>query len=367
MINIWLIDRTTGLIKSFSRCNDFEINRDYLLDNISVFNLLDSFQAEKDDFILVKETGTQSHVKPLYFGVIESIENNNVYACDIYHIFRDEQAIFKIENNQTYYDFLTDLVTFIANDNLKLFNNINFIFDDSLKSKNIVFVPNGEYADIMRFTDFLIYLFKKDLVTCKFDSLNIENINKNKDEKSNKNNNEGNKITINIIFKIENNTINLKNNNNCFFNWSIENKKDKNITNSLAILCGQDTSTSLPSYSYYYLRNDNTITTNPSDPDIKKPIIQKVFNNWNNKNNNDDIANSELYRQEFNHQITFDVKNKNNKIFDLKNLSIGLISNIFYNDQTYKSVLTGYTLNDKNDFISLKFGLMRNKLKMVLN
>ena len=119
--------------------------------------------------------------------------------------------------------------------------------------------------------------------------------------------------------------------------------------------------------SRWYLNNSGEIQED-NILNVTLPTNDKVYlydKTQDDKPTYREVAQSELSGNEYSHEISFDLQ-KNNNILKFEDLEIGASANITYNGILYKSVLTGYTLKNESDFITLKFGHVRSTFQQVL-
>ena len=57
---------------------------------------------------------------------------------------------------------------------------------------------------------------------------------------------------------------------------------------------------------------------------------------------------------------------KQNNLFKFSDLKVGLLATIYYDNQVYQSVLTGYRLTNDSEFVELRFGHIRSRLSELL-
>jgi hypothetical protein len=120
--------------------------------------------------------------------------------------------------------------------------------------------------------------------------------------------------------------------------------------------------------STWYLNRDGNLTQDKND-NVRFPTRHKAFvydNADPDKPTYLEVARSELSSQNYAHEISFDIR-KDNKLIDIKDLEIGKLVDIVYNDTMYKSVLTGYVYNPINEFMTLRFGHVRSTMQSMFD
>ena len=79
----------------------------------------------------------------------------------------------------------------------------------------------------------------------------------------------------------------------------------------------------------------------------------------------EEVANSELKGSYYSHEINVKA-NIDNRMIDIHNLRIGQLVNIYYKDRLYKSVLSGFSITEGSNSVSLKFGNIRSRISELL-
>lgn len=358
-LNIYILNRADLFIKSYNRSFQFEINRDYLTNEKSSFNIEGNYSAQQGDFILVKSSydnlpiySSNSGLRPLYFGVIDSFDNNSIVACDLYNIVNFEFAATR-KTGQDFGTHIQNLLNYYL-DSSKLVSKITWDVDDSARIA-YSYQPSDP-PTITNMVDYLINGFKKYNVTLEIDSISYD---------------ENNSLQIGAIIKQKTNIIQIKNNTYDFVNWDVyENTVGRDLENELIIINKTTTDSENPIViegSPYYLSIDGRITQSVND-NVWNPTKTKIYIYDSTQIDIPtplEIAESELVGNTYAHEINFDIT-KDNKIIPIETLEIGLLANIVYGDSIYSSVLTGYIIKNNSSFISLKFGNTRSTLREIL-
>lgn len=367
-LNIYVLNRADLAIKSFGRSFNYEINRDYLTNEKSTFAIDGGYAADQGDFLLAKTFGVDNSpeynsriggsLRPLFFGVIDSFENDNIVACDLYNITNFNFAATRKTGSASAGGFGVHLLNLlnVYLDSSKLVSRLNFSVDDSAKVA-YSYQP-ADPPTITNMVDYLINGFKKYNITLEIDSIYYDP-------------QDSNNLNVNVIIKRKTKQIQLKNNSYDFLNWDVyENTGGRDSENELLIINKTSTDSENPIIlGTYYITKDGTITQSIND-NVYKPTKTKIYiydDTQTDLPSLDEIANSELSASSSrSHEINFDLR-KDNNFLSITDLEIGLLVNIVYNNTIYDSVLTGYLISSENNFISLKFGNTRSTLREVLN
>jgi hypothetical protein len=132
-LNVYVLSRTDLSVKSLNQCFSYEINRDYLTNEKSKFSVRGTHQAQQGDFLLVKSSENEisiygkgsSSLRPLYFGVIDSIENNSIVACDLYNLVNFSFPATRKTGTSFEQHIQTLLNYYLLNDTSKNIHNIS--------------------------------------------------------------------------------------------------------------------------------------------------------------------------------------------------------------------------------------------------
>jgi len=361
-IDVYIIDRATGIIKNYNPCYDFEIVRDYLSLEKSSFILFGDWTAEVGDFLIVKSSDTKvtgiGSFKPFYTGVIDSFEDDSIIAIESYGMFAFDFVAISMSGQsieKNLYDILTYNFYF-TNDQLNSYTFLTY----GETSTPFSYQPS-QPPTITSFQDYLVDNFKKYNVTVEVDF--VKSLQQNTSN------------TYQIYFKIKKKTnkIQLKNNSYSFINWSVyENDGTNGKENKLWIVDKNNpTFPSNPAYttilSVWYIDVNGNLTQSIND-NVARPVTNKIY--LYDASQPDaptylEIAQSELSGNQYAHEIDFDMI-ENDNFLTLDQLEIGLLVDIFYNGTIYSSVLTGYSVSSQNNFVSLKFGNIRSTLSQAI-
>lgn len=360
ILKCYILDRKTVLIKSTFMCDTWEVNRDYLTNEKSSFITSGQYTASEGDFFMAKEIGNVftdkdqfgTMIKPFYFGIIESFEQDAINVCDIYNM-----ANFEIfTKNKSGTDLLTDtallIVKYIMDDYSKLGTWI--AVKTNLQDKISYSFTYDDPPIVMTFVDYLIQIFKNHNVIWSVDSIRV---------------NDTGEFLIQTKLERSTKILNIKNNVYEFVNWDVYiQPKGTNGINGLIIINKNSTDMYNPNIlDKWYLTSSGNISQQ-SLIDVSLPTRDKVYlydTTATDKPTYQEIAKSELIGNEYSHEITFDIL-KDNKIINFKDLEMGMLANIMYNGQIYRSVLTGYNIKNNSNFITLKFGYTRSTFQQIL-
>lgn len=348
--NCWVLGRSSGKIKDYFRLSDYDIKDDYLLNEKSTFSALTDFKAEKDDYILVKSLDSSGL---LFFGVIDSFDDNLITACNLYNIGNFQIFANTLTGSNLFKDLETFLKYYLINDVNQKAGNIEVEYDkNTLVSYS--YIPY-EKPSATTLTDFLISIFKQTRVCWRFKNLKV---------------NEDNSYTIVTEIYQDNEIYNVKNNIFRFLNWEVF-VQEKGPQNENAIYFIDKASASMFSpkiLDKYYLSNTGNLTN--STLDVSTPLKIKIYivdltEESEEPINYREIANSELTGNEYSHEISFDIVEENN-FLSATDLKIGRLFNIYYDNQKFVSVLSGILKKSSSKYITLKFGNIRSNFQQVL-
>jgi len=162
-LNIYILSRNDLSIKHHAQCFNYEIRIDYLTNEKSRFSFPSGITADEDDFLVAKlsgsdfKIGTSDGFRPLYFGVIESIEGTQINTCDLYNLVNfDIVATKKTGNN--FGGHLQNLLNFYLGRPDKLISNL-YITVQSSAVQPFSYMPENPPISI-NFVEYLINGFK---------------------------------------------------------------------------------------------------------------------------------------------------------------------------------------------------------------
>lgn len=362
-VQVFILNRADAKIKTSVLASGYEINRDYLTNEKSTFSLAGAYDATEGDFLLAKTIGNkeainlyqQSTIAPLYFGVIDSFENGNIIACDLYHLVQfDFPATRKTGNSfEAHVEAL--LRYYLLSDSSKLAGVIEITRDPTINTPHS-YQPD-ENPTATKLTDYLINGFKKYNVTWEVVDVYYDTTSAIP------------QLKIKTAIRKKTATIQLKNNAYAFLNWDVYvTTVGRNTENKLLIVEKGMTNSEAPKIrSTWYLTTDNQVTQSMND-EVYKPTKTKVAIYDPTATDNptyQEIAKSELTGNYYAHEISFDLA-EHNELLPVSRLEIGLLAKIVYDQVLYNSVLTGYLIRSDTDVIHLRFGHVRSKLSEIL-
>ena len=323
-----------SISSSLLRVKSFSLKRDLLTRTVSTFDVLGTPDAiENGDIVgMYDNFGTI-----VFLGVIQTIKDNTIEAGQIYSLFSDSWLYKRTSINNIEGAIQNIIETDFQNTYDTLLNSIFDCFDIETYTTTNLKLEKKEDRYITDFDSFLYDVYEKYGIILDF------NIPFEEDTPS---------ISIG---KPTFNKLTISNNTSIFRNFTIT----KNVfeTNKLVVY-GEEAG----EYRGSRYATTSGITDNPSAlnriPKIKTNI---VFSD-------DDInviKASNLRSNIYNHEITIELVD-NNKLLNFDNLHLGQEADIFYNEDYYNSILTGYEIkmtdNVPSGVIVLKFGLVRLNL-----
>lgn len=341
---LWSIDRdgnTVGMVNA--------VQATYAIDAISAekstFELMeDASIFKKGNFVLYKPSDDNMMD---YFGVIDSYEDKKLVCNDIIVLANFEIPTAKISGPSFEQHYLDLLNKYLFNDPTKGLTNIRV----EIRTNTSHLYQPAESPSSTNLMKYLINAFKKYNIVWGFDRFE-------------------NGIVYTYLEAVTN-TFQIKNNVHDFREWSISTTEvGKDVENMLLII-DKKASTNMMApkvLATYYLTNENEVTTNANDEKIILPTRNKVHifdPEQTDPPTYEEIAKSELKGSYYSHEITVDTRLQN-RIIAFKNLRIGLLATIYYNDVIYKSVLSGYSYTDGSDVVSLTFGNIRSRISELL-
>ncbi|MEG0239484.1 MAG: hypothetical protein RR643_04970 [Anaerorhabdus sp.] len=347
-MNLWVIGRD-GVISEATEVYNYEISYDYITTEKTSFNLVNDIEFKNGDFVMAK----YQHGKGIaYFGVIDSYEeseedNTRIMVCnDIITLINFDFPATKMSGPSFEAHAKTLITKYLISDPNKVMSVLDI---EVLSNTPHVYQP----ADPPTPTNLMKYLingFKKYNVVWEFDRF------------------ENGRVKTSI--KAVTSTVQLKNNIKGFKNWDVSTTEvGKGTSNYLMIVDKTTTNSETPKVlSNWYLLSDNTISQNASSPLVIKPTKTQISiydTTEEDKPSYEDVANAALKGSFYAHEITVQAY-KENLVMDPSSLATGTLVNIMYNGTQYKSVLTGFTINENSDYMALRFGHIRSRLSEIL-
>lgn len=342
-MNIWIIDRKGQIVGQ-----EVSVSSTYGVDAITVdkseFLLIKpEKEYQRGDFILAKD-GTED--KDIFFGVIDSYENNKLIANDIRILANFEFPAGKISGSSFEDHYYKLLKRYLLDDPTK---DLSILQVEVRTNTKHLYQPK-ETPTATNLMKYLVNAFKKYNIVWQFDRF------------------EGGKIYTYIEAVTD--QFQLKNNLSGFRNWEVSTTEvGKDTENMLLIVDKAMTDVMNPKIlSTWYLKNDNEVTQNASNPNIIKPTRTKVNvydTTATDKPTYEEVANSELKGSYYSHEISVDADMDDQSI-NVHNLRVGHLANVVYDDRTYQSVLSGYSVVSGSNVINLKFGNIRSRISELL-
>lgn len=363
ILHISVLDRLTLQTKYSKQCAVWEIQRDYLGNSASHFTLKGDYEVKNGDFLLAKfasgELATYNNVgrlAPLFFGVIGSSENKQkqigitqINAFDILQLLDIEfPATYKSGNNvQTHLKSLIQLYLLQY-----LGSQLPPISVDVAGAGISHLYQPSDPPTATNLTEYAINIFKKYGVSCT-----VKELRRRADGR----------LVLDTRIEKPKGHLRFKNNVSHFMNWSVYvTPANAEGSNHLLIVDKKTKNSEQPLVlAQYFLGDDGSISQDRNAVKSHKLFKTKVYiydTEQEDKPTYDDVARSELATSSYSHEISFDIP-YDSDICRLSDLRIGTDSTIYYDKQQYPSILTGYSLSSKSDYISLKFGNVRSTLK----
>lgn len=342
MITIWVIKRD-GTISEATNVLDYEISMDYITADKTNFVIHNDTPYTVGDFVMAKYPSGKGLA---YFGVIDSYENKKMVCNDISVLTNFEFPATRVSGPSFELHAKTLIFKYLLSDSNKLLN----ILDIEVKTSTPHVYQPDDPPTPTNLMKYLVNGFKKYNIVWSFNGFSNGRI----------------QTSIEAVTK----TAQLKNNIMVFRNWDVSTTEvGSGISNHLMIVDKKTDNSELPIIlSEWWLLNDNTVTSVRSNPNIIKPtksIVNIYDQEEEDKPTYEEVANSDLKGSFYAHEISVDAL-KGNNIFDPDALDIGTLVTIVYNDRTYQSVLTGFTITDDTDYMQLRFGHIRSRLSEIL-
>ena len=342
-MNIWIINRKGEIVGQ-----EVSISSLYGIDAITVdkseFVLNNpATEYKRGDFLLAKDGAND---KDIFFGVIDSYEDNKLVANDIRILANFEFPAGKIYGDSFEDHYYQLLKRYLLNDPTK---DLSILQVEVRTNTKHLYQPK-ETPTATNLMKYLVNAFKKYNIMWQFDRF------------------EGGKIYTYI--EAVKDKFQLKNNLSDFRNWEVSTTEvGQDTENMLIIVDKAMTDVMNPKIlATWYLKDDNTVTNKSDDPHILKPTRTKVNvydTTATDKPSYEEVANSELKGSYYSHEINVDA-DIDSSIINIHNLRVGHLANVVYNDKTYQSVLSGYSIVSGSNVIKLKFGNIRSRISELL-
>lgn len=363
-LHLSVLDRLTLQTKYSHSCAIWEIQRDYLENTASHFTLNGDFEVKNGDFLLAKfENGefannlnNQGKLRPLFFGVISSAENKQkqvgttqINAFDILQLLNMEfPATYKSGTHVQ--NHLKSIIQ------LYLMQYLGsqlppISIDASGEGISHLYQPSDP-PTATNLREYATNIFKKYSV-----SWTVKELRRRSDGQ----------LLLDTCIEKPKGHLRFKNNVSHFMNWSVY-VAPANLegNNHLLIIDKKTRNSEQPMVlAQYFLGDDGAISQDRNAVRSSRLFQTKVHvydSEQEDRPSYDEVARSELSVSSYSHEITFDIP-YHSDICQLSDLRLGVDSTIYYDKQVYPSILTGYSLSSKSDFISLKFGNVRSTLK----
>lgn len=341
-MNIWLINRTTGETQ-MTQTSEYQMANDYVTAERSRFTIIDSsITYNRGDYIVAKFEASN---KFAYLGIIESVENKEFVANTILSLANFEIVTTRCKGDSFEKHARDLLMKYLVNDPTK--NAANIVIDVEGDTPHL-YQPKDPPTPVS-LMKYLINGFKKYNIVWEF--VKFEN------------------GLIYTVIKAKKVVRQLENKVDAFFDWKFSNTEvGIGVKNMLVIVDKSTTNMEAPKIlSTWFLTTDNEVTQNNKDPKISKPTMTTVNiydTTVTDKPAYIDVAKSELSGNTYSHEISCKMR-RNNYILDVEDISLGLLVNIRYDNVVYKSVLSGYRIEDEES-IELQFGHIRSRFSELL-
>lgn len=323
----------------FLDSSDCEIEYDAISNAQSNFKVgKQKIPALIGDFVLVKEFITG---KFAYFGVIQSMENEEFGACQIFSLIDFDFAATRVSGKSFEEHFKMLVINNLINDPTK---GIPHLIINVRTNTEHLYQP----SDPPTATNLMKYYFnafKKYNIIWRFVEIDRE----------------GNLVTE--LVRIES-RLKIKDNISDFSYWDVSVRTaNTDNENKLLIVNKKTTSSENPMIlATYFLTNNNELTTDNRHQSIETPTRTKVFiydTEQEDQPTYENVAKSELSGNAYSHEISFKVR-KISTVLRTENIYLGLLANLTIENQTFESVLTYFRFEE--DLIELKFGNIRSRL-----
>ena len=350
-LNCYILQRDNLAIKAHFTPRSYIINRDYLTNEKSNFELDRLIEAEQGDFIIAKDKIISSDLGSIvYFGVVDSREDNDIDCTDLYSLLNFDFVATR-QTGDSFERHLHTLIDYylLSDPSTEISDNVTV----NIASNTPFSFQPSESPAARNLTTYLIDCFRKYNITWNINNIEYD---------------ENRQLRVNTVIAQKTRSLNIKNNAFAFVNWSIYvTPAGRASENRLLIVDSTTTNSEAPIIlSTWYTDMLGNLTQDASN--VRTPVKTRIFiydREQEDPPTYQQVARSELNVNLYAHEIEFDLV-KNNNLITLEDLEIGLKVNIVYNDMLYQSVLTGYIINHQSEFVSLKFGHIRSTFADVL-
>ena len=323
-----------SITSSQLKIRSMTIDRDLLKKTTSKFEVLEiPSSIELGDVVgLYDSFGTI-----LYLGVVGFIDNNSVQTYQLLDIFEDSW-LWHNPRDTTIELTLKDIIqTDYQNSNDVLLNSIfdAFVINTTSSTRQTLETQENQY--VTDFSNFLYDIYEKYSIQLLFDIPYEEST-----------------PSINIGIPTYD-KLTIGNNANIFRNFNVVSNVFE--TNKMVVY-SEETGT--------YRATWYGTTSGITDDSASLNRLQKIKTNIIFSDDDINILKASSLRNEmYNHEITCEMV-LDNKLLTLEMLKLGQEADIYYNGQYYNSILTGYSMqmreNEELVTITLKFGLVRTSL-----
>jgi len=353
MINCYILSRTTFAVIEYFSSHDWAVDYDYVSASKSTFYTEKPIKPNVGDFIIAKQAVADPVLfKPLFFGVIESYTDKKIAALQLMDMLNFEITTTQIAGTDGMTHLYNLIMRYLYNDSTKIISNANLIMNKDSDMIAFSYQPNDPPSKAL-LNDYARNMFQKYGIIWEVEQVEYS----------------GNNLKVYTRIKRPKWALVIKDNSNAFQDWKyLINPATYNGENKLVIIDKETTNMMNPTIlATWYVYNDGTITTNQNG--AEKPTREKVYFydlEQEDPPTYESIARSELSASLYSHEIEFDLL-PGNQLIGEDQIRIGTLVDVWHNDTVYKSIITGYSLSSKNDFISVKLGFIRSTLKAVLN
>lgn len=322
------------------RVLNFNINRDILTKAVSTFTVVKVPEEARIGFVFGVY---DDYGRIIYLGRISEIENNEITTDQIISIF-DDNWLWNNPNLATIEETVRSILTTdFANNSDNLVSSIFNQFTYAINSPGTqLALPTQEDNYVENFMNFLFELYENYGLLLDIDI-------------------PYNPTTPTLtITKPNFPVLKLGNNNEVLINFNVQ--RDTYETNKLIVYSndgetlrgvwyGSEKGITQDATSEYRLPKINTNIVFSDDPI-------------------EDIIADNLSEEMYNHKITVDLV-LNNRLYDFNDFHLGQQFIIYYNDEIYESILTGYSISVDDfgmaDIVNLVFGKVRISLTNKIN